>query len=948
MSIITGSTVGGPFQGLPTTPVAIPGTGVSVGANSGLGNTGVGVGSGSLGGTLDIGGFDVDVSIGGDVTIKFDQRGDVFDADVTGGGTISVDLGGGLEANVSVSIDGDTVTVDVNGTTSTLDINDLGDGLQEALEAAGLSPEVASAVGKGLSRGISNTISDAEQAIKDAIPNAIDDGFLEPNDRGRLKDLFQPAKDNFDNPPASPLVLDLDGDGIELTSLEGNTAFFDVDVNGFAEATGWVAPDDGLLALDVDGDGKIDDGSELFGDQTGYDHGFLALAANDSSGDGVIDASDAVFDDLLIWQDANSDGISQADELRGLADVGITSISLGATATDYEVAGNDVLWESSFTWADGSSGVVADAFFETDTLNTVAIVPDDFAFHEDVFKLPVFMGVGALASSWVALSQDDALRQQAVDLVAQASSGDIGGFIGAFREFVYDWAGVGDADQNGRGDYVDGRNIAFLESVFDQDFTMETYGADPHAALGRLFDEGVNNIINQMAMDFLSQVPASNASLNTSDDAAFQVMLAANPVHFLTTNTDTDADIASVFTALEDGTLSSDDALSLLLLLGTTTDVSQADFKLSVANFANASSASFATTLGEIFDRWNGESNIVALSDATVKVGAVFSSGAGDQLLVGSTDSDVFIYNSADGSDTIWSQGRDVDDTLIFTDLSVGDVSFSYGGAGNDELLIDTGTETLTIKDFYRDARYHAIEEMVFEDGTTLDLAGIRAKAIDDQKATGFVFGNQTSDTFEYTSTDGSYTIYSQGRYVNDTLVFTDLGVDDVSFTYGGTGFDELLINTGSDTLTIKDFYRDSRYHAIEEMVFDDGTTLDLAGIRAKAIDDQKATGFVFGNQTSDTFEYTSTDGSYTIYSQGKYVDDFLFFTDLDVDDVIFDKTGSNDADLSILFGNDTLVIKDFNRDARYHAIEEMTFADGTVLDMAGIQTKIDDDAFFL
>ena len=77
-------------------------------------------------------------------------------------------------------------------------------------------------------------------------------------------------------------------------------------------------------------------------------------------------------------------------------------------------------------------------------------------------------------------------------------------------------------------------------------------------------------------------------------------------------------------------------------------------------------------------------------------------------------------------------------------------------------------------------------------------------------------------------------------------------------------------------------------------------------------------------------------------------MDDFLFFTDLDVDDVIFDKTGSNDADLSILFGNDTLVIKDFNRDARYHAIEEMTFADGTVLDMAGIQTKIDDDAFFL
>jgi hypothetical protein len=67
----------------------------------------------------------------------------------------------------------------------------------------------------------------------------------------------------FSNPPPSPLVLDLDGDGIELTSVDGAAAFFDVDVNGFAEATGWVAADDGLLALDVNGNGIIDDGCGL-------------------------------------------------------------------------------------------------------------------------------------------------------------------------------------------------------------------------------------------------------------------------------------------------------------------------------------------------------------------------------------------------------------------------------------------------------------------------------------------------------------------------------------------------------------------------------------------------------------------------------------------------------------------------------------------------------------
>lgn len=125
---------------------------------------------------------------------------------------------------------------------------------------------------------------------------------------------WQDAYDQFQYaaPFTTPLVLDLNGDGIELTSVNGATAFFDVGVDGFAEATGWVAADDGLLVLDVNGNGRIDNGSELFGDQTGHAHGFLALAQHDDNGDGVIDASDAVFGQLRIWQDLNQDGISQA------------------------------------------------------------------------------------------------------------------------------------------------------------------------------------------------------------------------------------------------------------------------------------------------------------------------------------------------------------------------------------------------------------------------------------------------------------------------------------------------------------------------------------------------------------------------------------------------------------------------------------------------------------
>ena len=85
--------------------------------------------------------------------------------------------------------------------------------------------------------------------------------------------------------PIDPLVLDLDGDGVELVSLDDSTVLFDMNVDGFAERTGWVNQDDGLLVIDTNGNDRIDDGSELFDDQAGFAHGFAQLAALDSNQD---------------------------------------------------------------------------------------------------------------------------------------------------------------------------------------------------------------------------------------------------------------------------------------------------------------------------------------------------------------------------------------------------------------------------------------------------------------------------------------------------------------------------------------------------------------------------------------------------------------------------------------------------------------------------------------
>ncbi|MDD6925792.1 MAG: hypothetical protein PUI79_06460, partial [Campylobacteraceae bacterium] len=131
-----------------------------------------------------------------------------------------------------------------------------------------------------------------------------------------------------------PIALDLNNNGkIDTLSLE-NGVFFDHNGDKVAFKSSWVNSSDGILVRDIDGDGKITSGAELFGNFTKLKNGELAkngaeaLKDLDDNNDGLFDSNDKAFNEILVWQDFNSDGKAESGELKSLSEHGIKSINL--------------------------------------------------------------------------------------------------------------------------------------------------------------------------------------------------------------------------------------------------------------------------------------------------------------------------------------------------------------------------------------------------------------------------------------------------------------------------------------------------------------------------------------------------------------------------------------------------------------------------------------------
>ncbi|MER9087384.1 Ig-like domain-containing protein, partial [Mesorhizobium sp. M0847] len=177
-----------------------------------------------------------------------------------------------------------------------------------------------------------------------------------------------------------PIILDLNHDGFAFSDVSRGVQF-DINGDGTKDQIAWNTSNDGMLAIDLNHNGKIDDGTELFTPSFGGGHfasGAAALASLDSNHDGVIDQYDDAFSSLLIWKDANANGISDSGELSHLADNGIISISTTTTSAVGEIDGQAVASNGTFQMADGTTG----NYIEVE-LNTSLVAPVETSVASD-------------------------------------------------------------------------------------------------------------------------------------------------------------------------------------------------------------------------------------------------------------------------------------------------------------------------------------------------------------------------------------------------------------------------------------------------------------------------------------------------------------------------------------------------------------------------------------
>lgn len=608
-----------------------------------------------------------------------------------------------------------------------------------------------------------------------------------------------------------PLIIDLNNDGLMTSSIEAGT-YFDFNGDGFAEWAGWVQSGDALLALDINHNGVVDSGQELFGDQSTLPsgaraaNGYEALAALDN-GDGVIDASDATYADLRVWVD-NGDGISDAAELVSLADAGIKSIDLSHVASGLQDNSGNTLAQSNphgVQMSDGSTRQSGSFLLNGNSEDTISLQEIDLT--PALRSLPYLPGSGTVHDLGQAMARDSTLEQMTTSLV---SASNLEGFGARFDDLLFRWAGAADIPPTSEGSFIDARHLAVLNAFSGQRF-VGVEGSHPNSAAGALLEEAYQDLKLQYMSLFLMQGQLKplwdNAAIIYHEDAP--------------------------------ATVSYDAVVPIILALDQSVESVRTAwyFFQSVKYLKLSETQPFESMLAKIDGSFYGAvgrfiASQPVMSDGQLRVGggAVVGGGSPDMLFGGGGVDALQGYGGSDFLD-----GGAGDDTLD-------------GGAGDDVLRGDAGDDRLTDSEganvFFGGAGNDVMGPLTTTAfwGPNTYIGGLG----DDISV-----GSRGADTYVFEFGGGADII--RENYFNSGGDVINIGPGslpaDWSASRVGTNL-VLVHSTGTDKITVERWFEssDSKSYRVDRVTFADGTVWSAAELTERGLT-------LYGTATADNLQ---------------------------------------------------------------------------------------------
>jgi Ca2+-binding RTX toxin-like protein len=646
-----------------------------------------------------------------------------------------------------------------------------------------------------------------------------------------LSTLIRAAWKTGDETYTPPIILDINANGVSSVSLESGLTYFDYDGDGVRERTAWAEKGDALLAADLNGDGVINDGSELFGTYTKLQDGSLAkdgyeaLAQYDSNGDRVIDANDEFFSRLKLWIDANGDGVTNDGELTSLAINDISSIYLDNPDSDlfesYKENGNIVSAQTGYVTDVGGEGVVRDVWFKIDA--------DD------------------------AIVDNDTIIGNGEAIILSGGEGDDVYMIS--RGFGYKVI-----DDNGDGADV----VRFAESIAPDHVIIKWDGnSDGLLICVKESDDDDTAPLELSDRLLIKNWFSEGGKIERFEFGNGQVL-------------DVNAIYDRLLEAKEDGFL---DARVLNdggeLIGGSYGDI-----------LAGASG-------NETLNGADGDDYLIGLNGNDVLIGGsghdALDGGEGEDTLIGGGGDDAYIFDRGYGKDEIYETAG-TDSILLGSGIARDDVILKISG---DDLIValkedgkafDELTDTLTIKN-YKDVGF-SIENIEFSDGVSGNLASLDAlDRLSEGEfhyavlgaGSGVVYGKSSGDLI-LSGGEGDV-IYGMG---GADIIYGESGEDRLDGgegddnLYGGEGDDSLLGREGDDVL-VGGEGNDNLYGGEGDDVLIGGEGDDK----------------LYGGEGDDVYVITPNAGGDTIYDVGGS-DTLLFGEGISKSDLIFRGSGTS------------------------------------------------------